>query len=329
MFSGGDGSFRAAMIERARFPDAELRLVFTDVLYEDADTYRYLIEGAAHVLGRRLNWSVRSEDFPDYRVASDAPIEEYAGNPKWRAFLADLRGRATDAMPELVWIVEGRDPWEVFRDKLFLGNSAVDPCSRILKREAADDWMMAHCWRVGELFGKPDTFAVGIGEHEAHRFDDGQGGGVGPRKLKKGWLYHAPLLTHVDQLVAEIGKRAYSLLYAPLDEIGPPPPRLYGFGYSHGNCGGWCCKAGMAHFANRYRAQPERYAYDALMERKLRTYLGADVAMMTDRSGGGKRPLTLEEFEQRLRDQPDVAYEYEPGDSGCGCAIDEPAELAA
>lgn len=127
-----------------------------------------------------------------------------------------------------------------------------------------------------------------------------------------GWIYEAPLLT-------EPQPGEYSLFFAPLDQIGPKEPRLYGLGYMHNNCGGFCCKAGQAHWANRYRVQPDRYAYDAMMERKMRDYLGADVAMMTDRRGGDKKPLTLETFAERLRDEPTQEYEYAPGDSGCNC----------
>lgn len=312
MFSAGQGSFRAAMIDRRRHPDAEFGLVFTDTLYEDADAYRFLIEGAALVTGRRLNWTVRAEDFPDYRVPNDTPIEEYHGNPEWRAFLADLRARAIDAIPELVWLVEGRDPWEVFRDKRFLGNSSVDPCSMYLKREVNDAWKMGACWRTGELFGDADVFVYGIGDHEEHRFDDGNGGGLYPRLAEKGWIAEAPLLTE-----PRAGER--SLFFAPLLSIGIAEPRLYQMGYVHNNCGGFCCKAGQAHWANRFRVQPERYAYDAMMERKLIAFLGSDVAMMTDRRGGGKKPLSLDAFAQRLRAEPGKRYEYLPGESGCAC----------
>lgn len=312
MFSAGQGSFRAALIDRARHPDAEFGLVFTDTLYEDADAYRFLIEGAAQVIGRRLNWTVRAEDFPDYRVPDDVPIEEYRGNPEWRAFLADLRARTIDALPELVWLVEGRDPWEIFRDRRFLGNSLRDPCSMVGKRDIADAWRIGNCHRIGELFAPADWFAVGIGDHEAHRFDDRSGGGLGPRMAADGWQYHAPLLS-------EPARSEMSLFYAPLSDIGPAEPRLYGMGYMHNNCGGFCIKAGQAHWANRFRVPPERYAYDAMMERKMAGFLGQDVAMMTDRRGGDKKPLTLDTFAERLRDEPGRAYEYQPGESGCGC----------
>ena len=218
MFSAGQGSFRAAMIDRRRHPDAEYGLVFTDTLYEDADAYRFLIEGAAQVLDKRLNWTVRAEDFPDYRVPDDTPIEEYRGNPEWRAFLAYLRDRATDALPGLIWLVEGRDPWEIFRDKRFLGNSQKDPCSEIAKRLTTDQWRIGQCHRIGELFEPADWFAVGIGDHEAHRFNDEDGRGIGVRMAADGWQYHAPLLT--DCLPGE-----ESLFFAPDIGCGHAEPR--------------------------------------------------------------------------------------------------------
>lgn len=313
MFSAGQGSFRAAMIDRRRHPEAEFRLVFTDTLYEDADAYRFLIEGAALVFGRKLNWTVCAEDFPDYRVSEDVPIEEYRGNPEWRAFLADLRERAMEAIPELIWIVEGRDPWEIYRDSRFLGNSGADPCSRIAKREVFADWRSAHCHREGELFGPPDVFLVGIGDHEAHRFyGDETSVGILRANAADGWRYEAPLLTPCQP-----GEE--SLFYAPLEALGIQTPRLYGMGYMHNNCGGFCCKAGQAHWANRFRIQPERFAYDAMMERKIVAYLGGGYAMMTDRRGGEKKPMTLDAFRERLLSDPKKKYEYAPGESGCGC----------
>ena len=312
MFSSGEGSFRAAMIQRYRHPGSDLRLVFTDTLYEDADNYRFLIEGAALVFDRKLNWTVHAEDFPDYRVDADVPIAEYAGNSDWRAYLADLRARTADAIPELHWLVEGRDPWEIYRDKRYLGNSSVDPCSLVAKRAVADAWRIGNCRREGELFGPADVISVGIGDHEAHRFDDGKGGGIGPRNAADGWSYHAPLQTDPSDCP--------SLFFAPLEQFGIAPPRMYSKGYKHANCGGFCCKAGLAHYANRFRVDPDRYAYDAMMERKLAAYLGGGVSILTDRrGGGGKKPMTLDVFAKRLRVDPNEQYEYVSGESGCGC----------
>ena len=41
---------------------------------------------------------------------------------------------------EFVRIADGRTPWQVFTDERFLGNTKVDPCSKILKRQLLDKW---------------------------------------------------------------------------------------------------------------------------------------------------------------------------------------------
>jgi hypothetical protein len=322
MFSAGQGSFRAAKIDQLLHPEASHRLVFTDVLYEDADAYRFLIEAAANIYGRSVPWVPAAEDFPDYRVDASVPIEDYAGNPDWRRFLSQLKDRAAETLPELIWLVEGRDPWETFRDERFLGNSRVDPCSKFGKRETLDRWRKANCDPAN------DVFLVGIGEHERHRFAGGRGAaGIRARMAETGWAYEAPLIA-ADEAISNAGPRALPsgalrILYDPLEDLGLRTPRLYGLGYVHNNCGGFCVKAGHAHYQNRLKVQPERFAYDAIMEEKLRVYLGADVSMLTDRSGGlGKRPMTLDAFARRLIADPAAKYEYEPGSSGCGCMID-------
>ena len=38
-------------------------------------------------------------------------------------------------------IADGRTPWEVFEDVKFIGNSRIDPCSQILKRELIKKWI--------------------------------------------------------------------------------------------------------------------------------------------------------------------------------------------
>jgi hypothetical protein len=40
-------------------------------------------------------------------------------------------------------VAEGRDPWQVFFDVRFLGNTRIDPCSRVLKRELLRAWLEA------------------------------------------------------------------------------------------------------------------------------------------------------------------------------------------
>ena len=42
---------------------------------------------------------------------------------------------------ELIKIADVRTPWQVFKDVRLVGNSRLDPCSRILKRELATKWV--------------------------------------------------------------------------------------------------------------------------------------------------------------------------------------------
>lgn len=289
----------------AAHPEARHHFWFADTLYEDADCYRFLIEGIAYLLGRKVsNILPRATDFPDYRVSGDFDIATYAGNPEWRAFLARLRADVTEAMPELTWLVEGRDPWEVFRDVRFLGNSRIDPCSKSLKRVILDRYRLANA--------DPSTavFCIGIGPHEAHRYTR-----LASRMAADGWAYEAPLIGTQE---GEFGPFGY------LADAGIERPRLYRMGYIHNNCGGFCIKAGHAHYLGRLRSQPERFAYDAMMERKLAEYIGKPVTMLTDRSGDNiKKPLSLDAFATSVNLQPDIFFDYANGNSGCGCMIDD------
>ncbi len=311
--SGGEGSWRAAKLWRLHTPGEEMRLLFTDTLYEDADTYRFLIESAADLTDRRLNWKVPSADeFPDYRVPASVPIEDYAGNPDWRAFLARLREEALLAIPELTWLVEGRDPWEIFRDERYLGNSRIDPCSKLAKRRMLDRWRDEHC------DPERDVILYGIAEHEKHRFENvdkhGRATGIKPRLAALGWKCSAPLIEYPPHPIKDVRSDVYGIRQQ----------RLYGFGYAHGNCGGFCIKAGMVHYRNRHRVQRDRFDYDAMMEAKISAYLGNKKAtILRDRGGAGPtRPLSLLEFGKRLEAQPEMELEPSDGDSGCGCMID-------
>lgn len=302
--SGGAGSWLAAKVDMAAHPRENHRFLFADTLYEDADCYRFLIEGIAHLLGRNVsNVLPHASNFPDYRVSGDFDIATYAGNPEWRAFLAQLRAGVAEVIPELTWIVEGRDPWEVFRDRKYLGNSRVDPCSKVLKRDFLALWLEANANKA------TDVVCVGIGPEEEHRYHV-----LEKRQAAAGWRYEAPLLGTFE---GEVGAFGY------LANAGIERPRLYSKNYIHNNCGGFCIKAGHAHYQNRFYADPERYEYDAMMERKLAEYIGKPVTMLTDRANDNvKKPLSLNDFADRMLAKPQFVFEYNPGSSGCGCAID-------
>ncbi len=196
---------------------------------------------------------------------------------------------------ELVQVADGRTPWEVFFDVSFLGNTRIDPCSRILKRELLRKWVEKNC--------DPSDTVVYLGYDwtEEHRFQ-------AAKPHWEPWVLEAPLCDEPYLTKADIVIR--------LDNEGIKRPRLYGLGFPHNNCGGFCVKAGQAHFKLLLDVMPERYAYHERKEQELREHLGKDVSILRDRRGGPVRPLTLREFRENLEagGQCDM-FEW----GGCGC----------
>jgi len=217
-----------------------------------------------------------------------------------------LTEAAADVGVPVTRLADGRDPWQVFADVKFLGNTRVDPCSRILKRELAAQWLAAHC--------DPTTTRVyvGIDWTEEHRFT-----GLRARRAAQGWTYEAPLC---DRPYLSKG-----LMFDQLAEAGIRKPRLYDLGFTHNNCGGFCIKAGHAHFARLLRTLPDRYAYHEQKEAEIRVRLG-DVAILRDRADAESSPLTLRAFRERL-EAGGAFDEFAIG--GCGCFIDDLDDAAA
>lgn len=199
----------------------------------------------------------------------------------------------------MIRLKEGRTPWEVFFDERFLGNSKVDPCSKILKRQLSNNW------RDTNLEPEHDRLYVGIDWTEEHRLTRLQ-------KIALPWRYEAPLCDP-----PYLTKRE---MIAALEAEGIRPPRLYAMGFPHNNCGGFCVKAGQANFKLLLDTMPERYRFHEQKEREIRAYLGKDVSIMTDRRGGKKKPLTMEAFRKGIQEQGTLFDKEEWG--GFGCAID-------
>lgn len=204
----------------------------------------------------------------------------------------------------LTKLTEGRNPWHVFFDERFLGNSRVDPCSRILKRELAQQWLIDNC-------DPADTVCyVGVDWTEEHRYTR-----LRDRQAAAGWRYEAPMCDE-----PYITRKDVS---AWLTREGIVQGRLYGMGFAHDNCGGFCIKAGQGHYANLLKHLPKRYARHENMEQGFRTFIGKDVSILTDRSGDGKKkPLTLKDLRIRIESGGQVdAFEV----GGCGCFLDDAA----
>jgi hypothetical protein len=302
-----------------------LRFVFTDTLIEDADLYRFLIEGAANILGRELAWRVPSaEDFPQTYLPVVAGARPEI-NPAWLAFLTALRERCALYLPELAWIADGRTPWQVFRDEKLIGNTRADPCSKILKRELGLRWLVDNCDPA------ETTLLFGIHWEEQERLEGLAWDnrlkakvlrGVRPRYRALGW-------SRVEAPMCDKPWVAAQSLRDAVTAEGMALPRLYTLGFAHNNCGGFCIKAGEGHFKNLLERLPgvfaaheaEEAAFNAERPGRARKTV---LAPREPKPGGGERrvPITLEEFRLKIERGGQVNL-FDTG--GCGCFLDDAA----
>lgn len=199
-------------------------------------------------------------------------------------------------------IADGRTPWEVFYSERFLGNTRVDPCSKILKRNLLDKWVAEHAPDAIRYFGLDWTEDTRFNRLRDRMLNEK---GI-PNELIQAPMMEEPLVDKPDMLLE-------------LRKLGIKLPRLYKLGFAHNNCGGFCIKSGQAQFRLLLQEMPERYAYHEEQEQKFRKFLDRDVSVLRDRRGGTTKTMTLEQFRKRIQNGGEHD-QHEWG--GCGCAID-------
>ncbi len=178
---------------------------------------------------------------------------------------------------------EGRTPWEVFKDERFLGNSRIDPCSKILKRQFLREKLFSTFGDVNK------TVYLGLDWTEPHRVSRASEY-WGKDGIKVDFpLCWEPFLFPQDY-------------FGIVRSYGVEPPRLYEYGFPHNNCGGACVKAGIKQWAHLWKTFPDRYRWHENQEEQLRHYLGKNISILVDRQGGERRPMTFRELRQRLED---------------------------
>ncbi len=293
MVSGGGGTFKAVQRLVQRITTKHLTLLFCDTLIEHRDCYRLLAHTAFLAFGRQGSNSAA------HILALIDALPEFHEDPTGRVQQLDtIRQTMALAVPQLVWLADGRDPWTLFFERKFLGNSRVDLCSKELKRDIADRWLKAN--RDPAV----TTVYLGMDWTEEHRFTEAKA-----RYARTGYRCDAPLCEAPFLPAFWKGD-----LYAELRALGIEV-ELYRLGFPHNNCGGFCVKAGQAFFALLLRTRPVVYAFHEAKEKAIRLILG-DVSILKDRRGGVTRTLTLEAFRLRL----EAGGAYDRNDFGsCGC----------
>jgi hypothetical protein len=298
-YSGGLGSWMTAKRVVQAHGAENVICLFTDTLIEDEDLYRFLIETTQDIYG------IDQRDL--IKLAKQIPPTGHETMEARKAFLTDLAAKVCARNPNFVWINDGRDPWEIFRDVKFLGNSRIAQCSHVIKQGLAEKYVKANYKPETQLFIKDIDYKkkmvtywedeeviaklrkewqdderetcklyLGIDWTEEHR----------TKSPRFNWLPYAvefpmceePLLTKIDAIKA-------------LEEAGIAVPRLYGMNFSHNNCGGFCVRAGQGHFVNLLEKNRELYLYHEEKEQEMRDYLGKDVSML-------KRSKTVKEWQE-------------------------------
>jgi len=282
--------------------------IFTDTLVEHNDLYRFLIE---------LTGRLHSVDVSDLLPLCAALPEIYDDEAARKNGLAHLRGLASERLPMLHWLADGRTPWDVFRDERMMGSSRMDPCSKHLKRLLSDRYLRAH-WRPSEAI-----VYVGLAAHESKRYTGHWTTLLGQRRWVKGirelmlpWDFRSPL---VD--LEAIGSAEMD---AWLASLGVRRPRLYDLGFGNNNCGGACVKAGHAAWARLLAVCRPLFLWWERKEAEFIAWIGNPRAsILRDRRGGVTKPLTLARFRQMIEHGTDLTEMLLVSDEGCGggCAL--------
>lgn len=191
---------------------------------------------------------------------------------------------------------DGRDVWEVFKDNKFMGNSRVDLCSRILKRDISK--------KFREKFNSNEVaFAIGIDLWESHRYNN----------AKPNWEPYKLIAPLID---AEIDKEKLWLQF--INESKIKEPYLYSIGMNHNNCGGFCVKAGLAHYKNLLEKDRERYLYFEQKENEVYEFIGKKHPFLKKQIKNKTYFLTLREYREFL-ENPEYVFDSDDLNDFGGC----------
>lgn len=296
MFSGGIGSWATAKRVSEQHGTSDLTLLFADVKGFVSCTCGH--DEREHINGRGpCDVKPDGVTYCGCRRLTDSQPHIGEDEDCYRFIRDAAKNVGLGARLEIV--KDGRNIWQVFKDRRFLGNSRQANCSEELKQKPCRAWLDANC-------DPADTIVyVGIDWTETHRIP----------KIETAYLPYraeAPLTEKPyldkDQMIA----------WAKSE--GLEPPRMYAQGYPHANCGGGCVRAGKAQFALLHRVNPERFAVWAQKEQEVREHLGRDdVTILTEQRRGEEVNLPLPKLRERLESQPSLFDDDEFG--GCGCFV--------
>ena len=196
-------------------------------------------------------------------------------------------------------VADGRTPWEVFEDTKWINHRSAN-CSKYLKQIPCREWLE----NKKELTPENTTLYVGIDFNEYERM-------TGILKGWHPWKVEAPLCWGDEWIDREQVNQI-------IVQAGLTPSKLYGQGFSHANCGGFCIRAGKAHFRNLLEVNPDLYKYHEQKEQQFRKAIdNYEVGILRQTRNGITKGLTLKDFRETLESEPKQLDLLDWG--GCGC----------
>lgn len=218
----------------------------------------------------------------------------------------------------LIRLKDGRDPWDVFVDEEYIGNSRTAPCSRILKTDLIDR-------TLNTVASITDTIVIGFSFDEEERQE----------RATNRWSPRP-----VRSLIAEQKLSGQAVEDLVCGKYSIRKPRLYDMGFAHNNCSGACPRAGQGQFALLLDKRPAVYAKHEQRNEWARKTIAAKAAVRiangtykgkskTGSAGGFIRVrrdgvteyLHMKEFRERVQSGALIPANYEMG--GCGCFTDD------
>lgn len=288
--SGGGGSFETAIRIKEKYGSEKLFCLFTDTLIEDKDLYRFLLDTFECLY--EVDLKVEKE------IISNLP-EVYENKALRKDTLDDVSRRVMAKEGRIFWSNIGKDVWDIFLEEKFLGNSRLARCSHLIKQDLAKQI-------VEENFSPEGTVLyLGIDWTEEHR----------TKAPTKNWLPYRVEFPLLDRPLVN-----KELINKRIESFGIKVPRLYGLGFSHNNCGGFCVRAGQGHFANLKKTMPILFEYHKNMERSWQKESGRENTILRKMRGGVRFNYSLSELSDDLDKENNQVDLLDVG--GCGCFVD-------
>lgn len=196
---------------------------------------------------------------------------------------------------ELLWLRDGRTPWEVFKDHRYQGNTRTAHCTVDLKGKTFAKWLTANY--------KPNECVIHFGFDwtEEHRLVE----------ARKNWAPYT-----CEALLCAPPYLSRQQVFQIIDDYDIELPRLYEMGFTHNNCGGFCVRAGQAHYAILLEKLPYVYAHHEAQQEKLMVEVPTARPFLRMQKDKKTHYLTLKDFRQHLQGGGEFAP-FEHG--GCGC----------